>query len=106
MFSIKIKSLLLLSTSLIVFTACGKPDKLSVKDGGFYESGIYFGSNFSEGYKRGIKDGCATAKGDYKKSHYLFKTNIDYNDGWFLARNRCKHLLIIEDENETKSIDD
>lgn len=102
MFSIKTSSLLLLSASLLIFTACGKPDKLTIEEGGFYESGLYFGSNFSKGYKKGIKDGCATAKGDYTKSHYRFKNDIDYNDGWFLARNRCKHLLIVEDENQTK----
>jgi len=102
MFSIKTRTMLLFSTSFVIFTACGEPERLSVAEGGFYESGLYFGKNFSKGYKRGIKDGCATAKGDYKKSHHLFKTDNDYNDGWFLARNRCKHLLIVEDENKTK----
>ena len=49
-------------------------------------------------------DGCITAKGTYKKSHTLFNNDQEYNDGWFLGRNRCKHLLVIEEENEGKSI--
>jgi hypothetical protein len=105
MFNTKSLSILLLGSSLFYFTGCGKPDKLSVAEGGYYQSGLYFGSNFSSGYKKGIKDGCTTAKGDYRKNHYLFKNNVDYNDGWFLGRNRCKSLLIVEDENLTKTDD-
>ena len=38
------------------------------------------------------------------KNHIsLFNNNIDYNDGWFLGRNRCKHLLVIDDEKEGDS---
>ncbi len=74
------------------------PAKAPVSEGGYYHSGIYFGKNFSDYYKRGIEDGCTTAKGDYVKNHKLFNNNDDYNDGWFLGRNRCKDLLVIEEE--------
>ena len=79
-------------------TGC-KNDKTQpkVKDG-YYHSGIYFGKNLPATYKRGIRDGCTTAKGLYKKSHKLFNNDQYYNDGWFLGRNRCKHLLVIEND--------
>jgi hypothetical protein len=74
------------------------PNRAPVSKGGYYHSGIYFGQNFSDNYKRGIEDGCTTAKGDYVKNHRLFNNDDDYNDGWFLGRNRCKDLLVIEED--------
>ena len=73
------------------------PQKVPPSQGGFYYSGVYFGKNFSATFKKGIEDGCITAKGEYQKSHTLFKTDQDYNDGWFLGRNRCKHLLVMDE---------
>jgi hypothetical protein len=93
----KFISCLLLSTSLFVFNACS-PSKVTVSEGGFYHSDIYFGKNFSSSYKKGIKDGCTTSKGNYKKSHTLFNNNSDYNNGWFLGRSRCRKLLVIVEE--------
>jgi hypothetical protein len=91
--------LLLITASIILFylPGCGS-SKVPESKGGYTHSGIYFGKNFSHYFKRGIEDGCTTAKGDYKKSHTLFNNSRDYNDGWFLGRNRCKHLLVV-DEN-------
>lgn len=83
-------------TSLLFVTAC-TPKKLPPSQGGFYESGIYFGKNFSPTFKKGITDGCITAKGEYQKSHALFNKDQDYYDGWFLGRNRCKHLLVVDE---------
>ncbi|WP_295418475.1 hypothetical protein [Sulfurovum sp.] len=91
-----IKTILLIGT-VPFFTACA-PNQVPENEGGYYYSGVYFGTGFSLNYKKGIQDGCTTAKGTYKKSHWLFKNNNDYNNGWFLGRNRCKHLLVIEDE--------
>ncbi len=87
----------MLLNSLLLFNACTSR-KTSRSNGGYYHSGIYFGKNFSVNYKQGIADGCTTAKGDYEKSHTLFRNDHDYNRGWFLGRNKCKHLLVI-DEN-------
>jgi hypothetical protein len=89
------KAILFIST-ISIFTACS-PEKIPVSKGGYYYSNIYFGTYFTKHYKKGIRDGCTTAKGIYKKSHWLFNNSNDYNNGWFLGRNRCKHLLIIED---------
>ena len=94
---------LLFGSLLIYITGC-TPKELPVSEGGYYQSGIYFGDSFSKGYKRGIRDGCTTAQGDYRKSHRLFKNDADYNDGWFLGRNRCRKLLVIEKEDTNTTI--
>jgi len=87
------------STTLFYLSGCGST-KVPESKGGYTHSGIYFGKNFSDNLKKGTEDGCTTAKGDYKKSHTLFKNDKDYNDGWFLGRNRCKHLLVLDDKME------
>ncbi|HIQ27952.1 MAG TPA: hypothetical protein EYH42_05585 [Sulfurovum sp.] len=92
-----IKKIIFLITSLFLSNAC-TPNQLSQQQGGFSHSGIYFGSHFPDIYKKGIKDGCTTSKGTYKKSHSLFQNNKDYEDGWFLGRNRCRDLLVIDEE--------
>ena len=88
-------SLLLLGSLGFYFSACGS-SKVSASKGGYMHSGIYFGKHFPPNYQQGIADGCTTAKGDYKKSHKLFNNDSDYNQGWFLGRNRCRPLLVID----------
>jgi len=82
-----------------IFKACA-PRNVPVSEGGYYHSGLFFGIYFPAKYKKGIQDGCTTAKGEYKKSHSLFKTNKDYNTGWFLGRNRCRKLLVINEDGK------
>ena len=88
-----INSVLIMGTALVMLQSCGS-SKVSSSQGGFYHSGIYFD------YQQGIVDGCKTAKGYYSKSHTLFRHNGDYNHGWFLGRNRCKHLLKINENGD------
>ena len=90
-------SLLLIGSSLFYLTGCS-PEKIPVGKGEYYHSDIYFGKNFSVHYQDGIRDGCTTAKGEYKKSHTLFNNDKDYNDGWFMGRNRCRDLLVVDDK--------
>jgi len=101
MYHKKFISLLFMGCTSFYIIGCGEKSHSSVKDG-YYHNGIYFGKNFPGTYKRGIRDGCTTAKGTYKKSHKLFNNDQHYNDGWFLGRNRCRHLLVIEND-EIKS---
>jgi len=95
--SIKPISTIILLSSLFLYNGC-TPSKVPVSKGGYYHSDIYFGKNFSDNFKQGIEDGCTTSKGDYTKAHSLFNNDKDYNDGWFLGRNRCKHLLVLDEE--------
>ena len=101
MFHRKSISLFVIGSTLFYLTGCS-PKKEPAPQSGYYHSGIYFGKNFSANYQQGIADGCTTAKGEYRKSHTLFNNDQNYNDGWFLGRNRCKDQLVIEDEKEGK----
>jgi len=40
-------------------------------------------------FKQGQHDGCTTAGGDYVKNSELFRTNMDYQNGWFYGRSTC-----------------
>jgi len=95
MIHIKKLSPLLLLTTLLFFASCKSHNEASIQKNinSYYYSGIYFGKNVSKKYQKGVKDGCTTAKGKYQKSHRLFKTNKEYEDGWFSGRNKCRHLL-------------
>jgi hypothetical protein len=99
MFHRKSISLFVICSTLFYLTGCS-PEKKSVHETGYYHSGIYFGKKFSVNYQQGIADGCSTSKGVYTKSHTLFNNDDYYNDGWFLGRNKCRHLLVIEDEKK------
>ena len=90
-------SFFIIGSVLFYLTGCSS-GKESVNQYGYHHSGIYFGKNFSANYQQGIMDGCTTSKGRHTKSHTLFNNDQNYHDGWFLGRNRCKHLLIIGDE--------
>lgn len=95
----KITLILTIGTTLFFLYGCGS-SKVTPHQGGFYHSNIYFGKNVPLDYQQGIADGCKTSKGYYTKSHILFKNNMDYNNGWFLGRNRCKHLLKINENGD------
>ncbi len=89
-------SFFIIGSILFYLTGCSQKGE-SVHQNGYYHSGIYFGSNLPENYQKGIVDGCTTSKGTYTKSHTLFNDDQNYNNGWFLGRNRCRHLLVIEE---------
>ncbi len=92
-------SFFVIGSVLFYLTGCSSK-KETVHQNGYYYSGIYFGSNLPENYQKGIVDGCTTSKGTYTKSHTLFNDDQNYNNGWFLGRNRCIHLLVIEENEE------
>jgi len=89
---------ILISAGLMLCLAGCSSKNTPVSKGGYYYSGIYFGKNLVSAYKKGIKDGCRSAKGNYSKNHYLFNSNKEYNNGWFLGRNRCNDLITITEK--------
>jgi len=93
---LKFFTLLILFTLLLTGCGGGIHHTPEIK-GGFYYSGIYFGKNFSQALKDGVKDGCKTSKGYYTKNHTLFNSDTDYNTGWFLGRSRCIPLFKTEE---------
>lgn len=95
-------SFFIIGSVLSYLTGCSA-EKEPVHQDGYYHSGIYFGKNFPPSYKKGITDGCTTSKGRYSKSHTLFNNDLNYNHGWFLGRNKCRYLLVIEDEKNEET---
>jgi len=99
---VKIKYPLTVFSLIISLTGCMEKH-IPKSEGGYYKGEIYFGQNLSFNTKKGITDGCKTAKGNYKKSHSRFKNNKDYVDGWFLGRNKCKNLLKLDENGDIVS---
>ena len=97
--SVRYKLLLFPSLIFILLSGCGSNNIPKYKDGYLYR-GIYFGRNLSSTYKHGIRDGCETSRGIYTKSHALFNDDIDYYNGWFLGRKKCRHLLKIDENGD------
>jgi len=89
----------LLLTIIPLITACG-PRTVPAHEGGYYYRGIYFGAHLTKHYKEGIRHGCKTARGFYKKSHWLFNNSSEYYKGWFIGRNRCRHLLRLDENGD------
>ena len=74
----------------LTFTACSTHE--TAGPNGYVYKAINFGENRSETYIKGIKDGCKTAQGEYRKNHQLFKNDNMYHDGWFAGRNKCRQI--------------
>jgi hypothetical protein len=68
--------------------------------GGYTYRGVSFGRHLSALSKKGINDGCDTARGVYTKSHTLFNQTDDYYEGWFIGRKRCRNLLKIDENGD------
>ncbi len=73
----------IITLSIVVFSGCGsalKPhDPYTVK----------IPENMSESFKKGMEDGCNTAKGEYTKNSDSFNSDEDYKNGWFAGRSKC-----------------
>jgi hypothetical protein len=70
----KLINLLLVITGLLLFIGCTSSEP-SLPD--------------TPSFKQGQKDGCATATGNYVKDNHAFKTDRDYQNGWFYGRKSC-----------------
>ena len=65
---------ILIATTLLLLTACTSSAP-ALPD--------------SPSFKQGSYDGCATAKGEYTKKSETFRSNADYQNGWFYGRRNC-----------------
>lgn len=43
----------------------------------------------SPSFLQGQHDGCETAKGEYTKNSDLFRSDEEYQNGWFYGRQQC-----------------
>jgi hypothetical protein len=77
----------------LFFTGCGEApnlDGIATSSGDFVYRNHNFGSNRDTEYRKGVKDGCHTSDGDYRKNHALFNAENGYRVGWEHGRMHCK----------------
>jgi len=66
------------------------------KAGYFCHKGHNFGRNVTPAYKKGVKDGCRTGEGYFRRDYTLSTSSADYRSGWDAGRAACP--LITPDE--------
>jgi len=66
------------------------------KAGYFCYKAHNFGKDVSENYRQGVKDGCSTGEGRFRRNYHLSGISSDYKKGWDDGRAFCK--LVIPDE--------
>ena len=72
----------------LLLTACTSSSPVSYND--YIYQGINFGSDRDASFKKGVRDACRTADGDYTKDHDKFNNNESYRIGWENGRLQCK----------------
>ena len=92
----------LVSTTTLLLTLNGCTPSLGrcfpymEKAGYFCYRSHNFGRNVSEAYKQGVRDGCRTGEGYFRRDYALSSTSADYREGWDKGRAFCP--LIVPDE--------
>jgi len=74
--------------AVLIFSACTSSSINS--NNNYFYNGINFGADRDASFKKGVKDACNTANGNYTKNHYMFNNNKSYKDGWEDGRLQCK----------------
>ena len=62
----------------------------AVRSGTFCYSGYDFGRNPDPDYRQGVRDGCETGKGYFRKDYSLSRTSPQYAEGWIRGRTVCR----------------
>ena len=62
----------------------------AVRSGYFCYEGINFGKAEDPAYREGIRDGCRTGKGYFRKNYRLSGSSENYRKGWDKGRATCR----------------
>ncbi len=62
----------------------------AVRSGTFCYSGHDFGRSTDPDYRQGVRDGCETGKGYFRKNYSLSRTSPRYTEGWMRGRTVCR----------------
>ena len=63
------------------------------KAGYFCYKAHNFGKDVSGNYKQGVKDGCRTGEGHFRRDYSLSASSEDYRKGWDAGRAFCKLII-------------
>ncbi|MDQ7046385.1 MAG: hypothetical protein Q9M39_01680 [Sulfurovum sp.] len=58
--------------------------------GDYYHHDHNYGENRNYSYRRGVRDGCDSAKGRWSKDHDRFRHDNNYKEGWKAGHRRCR----------------
>jgi len=92
----KVKISLFFTLSAFAIVGCSNNNNLSVEncgEGNYCYKNINFGPTQGSEYEKGIRDGCTTGEGDFRKDYSLSSSSKSYFDGWILGRSKCKQIL-------------
>ena len=91
----KVKVSILATLSFLAMTGCSHKN-VNIPEcgkGSYCYKGFNFGPSKGEKFEKGIRDGCKTGEGWFRKDYSLSSTSQEYEDGWILGRMRCKQVL-------------
>jgi len=85
----------LLTTAGVVTTGCAPASPAhcsagAVRAGYFCYEGINFGRSDDPLYRQGVRDGCQTGKGYFRKNYRLSGSSENYRRGWNKGRATCR----------------
>jgi len=100
-----------LTSLLFMITAIGCSNSSNAtpstcQDGMYCYKNINFGKSEGADFEQGVRDGCHTAEGNFRKDYSKSSSSATYADGWFLGRSKCKQVLpnegTIQEEKNSK----
>ena len=104
-----VKISLLSLVSIAVLVGCSNSDNATpstCQDGMYCYKNINFGKSKGADFEQGVRDGCHTGEGNFKKDYSKSSTSKIYEDGWILGRSKCKQILpnegTIQEEKDSK----
>jgi len=62
----------------------------AIRSGTFCYEGHDFGRNTDPDYRQGVRDGCQTGKGYFRKDYARAHRSAEYTQGWIKGRTLCR----------------
>jgi len=104
-----VKVSLLSLVSIVILAGCSNNSNATpstCQDGMYCYKSINFGKSEGADFEQGVRDGCTTAEGDFRKDYSKSSSSKTYVDGWMLGRSKCKQVLpnegTIQEEKDSK----
>ncbi len=91
-----IKVSLLSLASIAILVGCSNSSNATpstCQEGMYCYKNINFGKSEGSDFEQGVRDGCHTAEGDFRKDYSKSSSSKTYVDGWMLGRSKCKQIL-------------
>ena len=93
----KVKVSIFLTLSFFALLGCsGNNENVNMPDcgkGSYCYKGFNFGPSQGSKFEKGVRDGCKTAEGWFRKDYSLSSDSVEYKNGWILGRTKCKQVL-------------